>query len=43
MRIKRLYTLYNENPKPKYLDELIELGAQIKILRVKLETDHSML
>ena len=37
-RIKRLYTLYNENPKPKYLDELIELGATDKNIKSQLET-----
>jgi hypothetical protein len=37
-KIKRLYTLYNENPKPKYLDELIELGAVDKTIKSQLET-----
>ena len=37
-RIKRLYTLYNENPKEKYLDELIQLGATDKNIKEQLQT-----
>jgi len=37
-RVKRLYALYNENPKPKYLDELIELGVVDKNIKSQLET-----
>lgn len=37
-RIKTLYTLYNENPKEKYLTELIELGATDKNIKSQLQT-----
>ncbi len=37
-RIKKLYTLYNENPKEQYLNELIELGATDKNIKSQLQT-----
>lgn len=37
-KINDLYTMYNQNPKPEYIDRLIQLGAVDKDIKSALET-----